>query len=362
MGLVSGSLGGDLGLCRSTFCTFTGMRTVLKHIGAKEVLFQVVLHMIIFLFYSYDRRHPQVELYEFFFFVNYAVGAFLINYILLPRYLYLNKYMHFFGYLLLVLAIVVIIEEGFLERVYFPDTKGKSFFGGIHNLLDVLPTILILTGFKFAWDALGKQREVEALQGVIRESELQFLKSQINPHFLFNNLNNLYAYAIKNDPKTPDIILQLSDVLRYMLYECKARQVPLSREIEQLTNFISLGMLQIKNRGEVNLIAPPVEGNYQIAPLILIVFIENAFKHSSSSQSDQIRIDISVEVSQAGMLHFKCSNTYQEQSNLDDLSKGIGLENVQARLNLLYPKEHQLSIVKTDEEYTVSLQLDLNQH
>lgn len=336
------------------------MRSIIRNIGSKEILFQVILHLIIFLFYSYDRRHPQVELFELFFFVNYALGALIINYYLLPKYLYHKKYFHFIGFLLLTLLVLVLIEEGFLEKVYFPDTKGRSFFGGIHNLLDVLPTIFILSGFKFAWDALGKQNEVEELKSTIRESELQFLKSQINPHFLFNNLNNLYSYAIQNDPKTPDIILQLSEVLRYMLYECKASEVLLSRELEQVSNFIKLGELQIQNRGEVLFAVDNINGSHKIAPLILIVFIENAFKHSSSSQSDKIVIDVKVNVDDSGKLFFQCVNSYQEQSNLDDLSHGIGLENVKARLNLLYPDQHNLTIEKNDKEFKVLLELVLN--
>ena len=328
----------------------------------KELLFQLILHIIIFLFYSYDRRHPQIELFEFFFFANYALGAFIINYYLLSRYLYLKKYLYFFFYLLLVLALVVSIEEGVLERIYFPDTKGRSFFGGIHNLLDVLPTILILSGFKFAWDALGKQNEVEMLKNAIRESELQFLKSQINPHFLFNNLNNLYSYAIKNDPETPNIILELSEVLRYMLYECRVKHVHLTREVEQLTNFVNLGKIQIKNRGRVTLNAQNIQPGYQIAPLILIVFVENAFKHSSSSQSKNINIEINIDVNDEGALFFSCVNSYQELTNTTSLSKGIGLENVKSRLKLLYPDAHQLQINKTKNTFSVKLELVLNKN
>lgn len=336
------------------------VRKTFKNANHRELLFQLILHVIIFLFYSYDRRHPQIELYEVFFFANYAFGAFVINYYLLSQYLYTKKYLQFFLFLVLVVAVVVSIEEGVLEVVYFPDTKGKSFFGSIHNLLDVLPIMLILSGFKFAWDALGKQNEVETLKNMIRESELQFLKSQINPHFLFNNLNNLYAYAIKNDPETPNIILELSEVLRYMLYECRVKQVHLTREVEQLTNFVNLGKIQIKNRGEVVMNTHNIKPGYQIAPLILIVFVENAFKHSSSSQSEFINIEINMEVNNDGVLFFSCVNSYEELTNTDNLSKGIGLENVESRLKLLYPDAHQLQIVKTGSTFSVLLQLTLN--
>jgi Putative regulator of cell autolysis len=121
------------------------------------------------------------------------------------------------------------------------------------------------------------------LENSVKESELQFLKYQINPHFLFNNMNNLYAHAIENSSKTPEIILEFSAVLRYMLYECKARFVALEKEIEQLKNYINLNTLQIEGSGKVDYTINGMESGFQIAPLILMVFIENAFKHSASS-------------------------------------------------------------------------------
>ncbi|MEL6944115.1 MAG: histidine kinase, partial [Bacteroidota bacterium] len=209
------------------------------------------------------------------------------------------------------------------------------------------------------WDALNKQREVENLKATVQESELQFLKSQINPHFLFNNLNNLYSYAIENSPKTPDIILQLSSILRYMLYECKAEFVPLTKEIEQLENFTQLNELQIEDRGTIQFHNQDIQTNYQIAPLILIVFIENAFKHSQASQSEDIFIDIDVRLSPKGMLHFSCKNNYQPVTNTENLAHGIGLENVKKRLELLYPNKYNLKINKTKSMYKVDLSIQL---
>ena len=337
---------------------------ITSRVGYQELIFQLILHVIVLIFDAYDRRHPQIELHETFFFANHALGALVINYLLLPRYLYPKKYLRFFVYFLIIIFIVLLIEEGVLERLYYPETRGRVFFRGLrdfNNLLDVLPPIFILSGFKFAWDALRKQSEVESLKDTVKESELEFLKSQINPHFLFNNLNNLYSYAIKNAPETPDIILELSEVLRYMLYECRARYVLLSREIEQINNFINLGKLQIKERGTVVFNVDNAHTQFHIAPLILIVFVENAFKHSSSSQSDDIRIDINLSVNENGFMTFICKNSYQEQSNTASLSNGIGLENVKKRLNLLYPETHTLQISNSNYLFKVEMSVDLNE-
>jgi len=327
--------------------------------SSKELVFQLILHLLVFTFYSFDKNKPQIELYQLIFFLNYAVAVFFINYFLLPQYYYRKKYLHFLTFAVLTIAVVIIIEELVLEKIFFPTTRGKSFPGVFFTLVQILPVITILSGFKFAWDALGKQRELDELKAVIEESELQFLTSQINPHFLFNNLNNLYAYAIENSPKTPEIILELSSVLRYMLYECREKYVPLVKEIEHLENFTQLNQLQIEERGEVNLQVGEMPPGYQLAPLILIVFIENAFKHSQASQSEDIWIDIDIQLSEKGRLDFRCKNNFQPTSNTQNLSHGIGLENVKKRLELLYPNVHQLDIRETENQFEVHLSMQL---
>lgn len=328
----------------------------------QELLFQFILLTVVFIFYSFDhrRRDFRVDIQELVFFLNYVLAAFFINYYLLPRYLYRKKYLLFVGWIVLVITFVIVMEEGVLEKIYYPDTRGTHFPGVFFNLVGALPTITILTGFKFAWDALTKQKQLEQLQVAVKESELLYLKSQINPHFLFNNLNNLYAYALEKSEKTPGIILELSGVLRYMLYECQEKFVPLKNELEQLGNFINLSQLQFEERGEVIFeVTRPLPAGYRIAPLILSVFVENAFKHSLSSQSKNIKIAIHVKVDESGHLWFTCTNSFSEQSNTNDLSKGIGLENVRKRLDLLYPAAYELDICAKEEWYKVDLRLDL---
>lgn len=295
------------------------------------------------------------------FLLFYSVATVAITYYLMPRFLYKKKYRQFFLGSALLVAAVITIEEVVLEPLLFPNTKRAETFPGIYvSLLGVLPVMFILSGCKFGWDALKKQAQIDELETTIQESELQFLRSQINPHFLFNNLNNLYSYALQESPKTPEIILEMSGVLRYMLYESKEQFVPLKKELEQLGNFIRLYKLQIEDRGEVQFDVDKIEGEYKIAPLILIVFIENAFKHSQSGQSSDIEIDMSVKLNNS-TLEFRCKNNYQSGFSLDSVAKGIGLKNVRKRLELLYPKKHILEIKETDNAYNVYLRLELEE-
>ncbi|MBR9776235.1 MAG: histidine kinase [Cytophagales bacterium] len=339
---------------------------IVQHLSKKELIFQLVLHALVFSFYVIDSSHPNkvntFHWYDVVFFLNYTIANLCISYLLLPKFFYTKKYLAFFGLTIIILALVILMEEFVIEKWYFPDSRGAGFPGVMFSLGQVLPVIVILSGFKFAWDALRNQRKVEELKAIIKEGELTFLKSQINPHFLFNNLNNLYSYAVVKSAKTPEIILELSSVLRYMLYECKESSVPLSKEIEHLRNFTRLYEMQIEERGNVSFEAPESISGFVIAPLILNVFIENAFKHSQSGQSEQIVIDIRLTLSDEGKLTFVCQNNYKA-ANIDaNAGKGIGLSNVRKRLNLLYHDAHELEIQQTDLMYKVTLEMVLNEN
>jgi len=325
----------------------------------KEVVFQIIFHLVVFVFYSFDRNQPTVESYKYVYFLNYAIAAAIINYICLPIFYKRKNVLAFVGMVALCILASAVVEEFFLEKIFFTGRRAET-IRMMWAFIDIIPVVAILSGVKFGWDALMKQREVDKLEEVIKESELLFLKSQVNPHFLFNNLNNLYSYALEGSKKTPEIILELSGLLRYMLYECKEKYVPLSKELMQLQNFVNLNKLQIEDRGVVNYTTDISGESYKIAPLIMLVFVENAFKHSQSSQSDQIEIDINVRLNEDGILHFTCTNSYSELSNNPNLAKGIGLENVKKRLELIYPNAHELIIKDSNETYVVDLSIDLN--
>jgi len=327
---------------------------------AKELLYQIGVTLILFTFYSYSQDYSfKIERYKVAFFANYFMGAMLINYVLVSKLYSQGKILWFALSIVLTIVLIVIIDELILEQIYFPDTRGTYFPGVLFTLLETLPLIIAFVGLKFAWDYHRKQNEIESLKNLVKESELQFLKSQINPHFLFNNLNNLYVHAIDNSPETPNIIIELSSLLRYMLYDCKERYTPLKNEISNLKHYTALNKLQIGDRGTIEFTVEGTPDDFVMAPLILIVFVENAFKHSAASQSEDIDIQIKIEVDAKGFLEFYCKNSYLSTSNIDKLDKGIGLMNVKKRLELLYDNAHDLKISQTGNEYEVCLSMQL---
>lgn len=185
--------------------------------------------------------------------------------------------------------------------------------------------------------------------------ELAYLKSQINPHFLFNTMNNLYGLSLSEPEKTPDVILKISEMMRYMLYESNGERVALRREIEYLNSYMELEKIRFEGKTYVNF---TIEGNinqYQIAPLLLISFVENIFKHGEI-QNAQKPVEISLQV-QSNQLIFRQKNAVAIREK--DKMGGVGMQNVKRRLFLLYPNKHTLTVRKENGMYESELILEM---
>ena len=189
------------------------------------------------------------------------------------------------------------------------------------------------------------------------QSELKLLQSQISPHFLFNTLNNLYGISLTRHEKIPPLLLKLSELLRYSVYEAKELFAPLSDELAYINNYIDFEKIRVGDRLIINTdIVEEVEG-LQIAPMVLIIFVENAFKHSKNSTDQNIYIDIELKT-WANSILFSVKNSYQEnQEKGVDKYSGFGLDNVRKRLDLLYPGKYDLKTEVKDDFYKVMLQL-----
>lgn len=194
------------------------------------------------------------------------------------------------------------------------------------------------------------------------KSELELLKSQLSPHFLFNTLNNLYGLSISEYQKVPSLLLKLSDLLRYSIYETKEMFVPLSDELEYLKNYIDFEKIRLGKRLQLNVnLIEITDRDPKIVPMLLIVFVENAFKHSKNSQHENIYINLNLELSESSIL-FRIKNSFNKSNVNSELKKkqsGFGLENVRKRLNLLYPEGHNLEIKESDNDFCINLKLEM---
>ena len=219
--------------------------------------------------------------------------------------------------------------------------------------------IVLLKYFKQNYIHQYNQNQIEKQRMLF---ELENLKAQISPHFLFNTMNNFYGLAFDNSNKLPNLMIRLSDLLRYSLYETQQEKVPLENEIKYLENYIELEKIRLEDnlRLDFEIIGLHFK-KFQIAPLLLITFLENAFKHSKNIYNEPIIIEIFINVSSDGIMTFRTKNNFNSQAENNLVSnKGIGLENVKKRLQAIYPNEnHSLKIETSVNFYKVELILIL---
>jgi two-component system, LytTR family, sensor histidine kinase AlgZ len=203
---------------------------------------------------------------------------------------------------------------------------------------------------------LKKQQEWLQAEKEKVTAELQLLKAQIHPHFLFNTLNNIYSFSLEASPKTPELILKLSSLLSYMLYDCKADQVLLEKEIEVMKDYADLERERYGNKIEISWqVEGEIEGKY-IAPLLLLPILENAFKHGTSEQLEKPWLSFDLVIKQESM---KCKVVNSKNEFVPVSNHGIGIENVKKRLHFLYPGKYELKLNDEGDFFVVSLLLEL---
>lgn len=239
-----------------------------------------------------------------------------------------------------------------LERFYFV----AILMGGLPMLLATFANTVTEA---FIWVSQST-REAAQLKSEKLEAELKFLKSQINPHFLFNALNNIYTLTVINPPIAGNSLLKLSEMLRYLLYECDADKVRLDRELTYLRNYIDLFELKDEEPLNITFDAQDVETDVLVAPLLFIPFVENAFKHSQIEDLENGWIIITI-LGDTEQLYFEVKNSVPELAFSKDSVGGIGLKNVRRQLELLYPNKHQLEVERESGCFGVYLTLYLDE-
>ncbi len=289
--------------------------------------------------------------------------AYLIAYVLMPKYLYKKRYFEFaittiiatgfFGWMLLTLYYEMIYPTILGQTGYYTDHASFIYKG-----IELIYITSIILGIKFFQNFLQeRQRNQDLLKEKI-EAELKYLKNQVQPHFLFNTLNNIYGMVLSNNKNAGESIVKLSEILGYILYESDVELISLTSEIDNLENFIELERLRYDRKLDFRYQKSVAHCGAYISPLILLPFVENAFKHGPAKEEGKSIIDLKIETIN-GMLNFIIKNTYNEASIDDNVKSGIGLKNIIKRLSLLYPEKHQLTI-KKEVMFEVNLQIRLS--
>lgn len=320
--------------------------TILLNIGA----FVLVLILELLGGWMLIDRHE--TLYSFYLWgLSYTVSIMVviwINHFILIPYFFDKKRYVLYGILLIGSILIGAYIKIFNDISWTAITKMTSF-------------LIYTTGTGMAAFFLRRhlifRRENDEKEKLQKEMELNYLKEQVNPHFLFNSLNSIYSLSRQQSPETPEVVMQLSELMRYQLESSKKDTVLLKEELEFVENYVLLEEKRLSDRCTIEFLIDGDLLNLRIAPMLLIPFVENAVKHGAQSTNEQSRIDISASIKNT-TLHFCVDNSKPSTIPISK-REGLGLENVRRRLKLLYPSSHSLEINDRENKYIVNLSIDL---
>jgi hypothetical protein len=296
-------------------------------------------------------------------------SVYFTNHYLVPKFLYTKKYAKFAGsILLLVLAAgaLLVTVDWYLflpyrsprESVYFWNT-GNLIYG---SFLLVFFTTAAGGAIKFFSDHYKIQNKLEQIIQEKSDTELKFLKSQLNPHFIFNCLNSIYFLIDKENTEARNYLGKFSEMLRYQLYDCNVEKIDISQEVKYLQNYVATQKLRRDSNYKISFNVDSNLSDVKIAPLVMIPFVENAFKHVSNHLDRDNLIDIHLTRNNGSLL-FEVNNT-KDSAEIKEFQNvgGIGLTNVCRRLELIYPGRYNLDIDESPEKYSVKLQIEIGEN
>jgi two-component system, LytTR family, sensor kinase len=281
----------------------------------------------------------------------------------IPRFLYQKKYLPF-GLLFLggicLGALLRVPLATYLNQHYFmagqPSAGPRELF--ISSFLNIFIWEISLVCAKLILDRIRFQQYLEEMESEKAKTELDFLKAQFNPHFLFNSINSIYGHIDKNNQSARNMLLTFSEMLRYQLYECNTETISIDKEINYIKNYIALQQSRKEENLVVRFEADANIRGFKIVPLLFLAFIENSFKYVSGNEDKENRVEISFRKLNENLV-FRCLNTKDPGSSSPIHHKGIGIANVKRRLELLYPGKYELSIGEQDRSYEVTLILQV---
>ncbi len=342
---------------------FKHIRVILLHL-----VFWIAVWFFFVYFFSYNSDDTAyVTWFSSFLLPLTMILTYFVVLVLIPKFLLARKYLKFFLYSFYTLVfssyIIVLVIYGCL--IFLLDFNISIMPPMSKNFLFILILVYLIVGMvsfvsvlnhNFRIDSRNKelQNKILAAQLQIKEQELHYLKMQIHPHFLFNTLNTIYGFALKQSKQTPEIILKLSNLLDYILYQINKPRVSLKEEVMHIKEYIELEKIRFQDTLKVSLITGEIDESIQMAPMLLIPFVENAFKHGHI-RDGFLQVEIEVKVID-NQLDFFIRNTVLPEEKEEE-NTGIGLENIRKRLELHYQKNHQLDQEIRDNWYEVKLSI-----
>ncbi len=314
-------------------------------------------------FRNYSLTLTKTLTVEFCYLLFIIADYYTVHYYIIPKLFLKKKYALF-----VITTIAVLSLSAWLRamvavqmNLHFFHTAAAIDFSTLYlnSLLNISFWVLMITAGKMLIDRNQTQRQYELLEKERTKNELEYLKAQINPHALFNSINTIYGHIDKSNKEARNILLQFSELLRYQLYDCGAEKVSLHKEIDYIKNYVAFQRLRKNEHLQVSLHIESVEKDLEVAPLLLVVLIENAFKFVSNFSGRENNICIKL-CTERGVLNCSVKNTKDHQpSNDPEKSGGIGIVNLKRRLDLLYPEKYNLLTKEENELYETTLNIDL---
>jgi sensor histidine kinase YesM len=342
--------------------------TIDKGLIARRRYFYAAYWVMVTLIFLYDRTYliQKAGLPNFFICAVVRVSllialAWANIHWLIPRYLLQRRYGWYFVWVLLLIQGYLVLQSLYdyylFGYVLGPNRYAKLSSSLIYNFTHTSLYLLLTIALKFSMDWYEQKKLLQEIQVEKLQAEVNYLRSQVNPHFLFNALNNLYALTLKKSDEAPEVVLKLAELMEYMLYESEDAFVPLEKEINYLKNYLELEKIRQGNNADIRL---TVEGNVDkcwVPPFLILPLVENAFKHGVNRSVHNAYLVISVNITDDLEIRIENNKSNVQRSTHNG---GIGLLNLRKRLELLYPGKHMLETVDAPDKYAVYLKISLS--
>ena len=316
------------------------------------------------LFQNHALTFSRTMTIEFCYLLFITADYYAIVYIIIPGYLQQKKYVSF-----ILITAGLIALSGWLRalvavqmNLHFFHTRLITGFSTLYlnSLINIFLWVLVITMVKMIIDRIQTQKQLELLEKGRIQDELDYLKAQINPHAIFNSLNTIYGHIDKSNQVARNTLLQFSELLRFQLYDCGTEKVGLEKEFDYIKNYVAFQRLRKDEKLVIDFQVENIEGGLKIAPLLLVVLIENAFKFVSNFSDKENKIMIKI-FTRGTILHSSFINTKElQQATAKTNSNGIGVVNLKRRLELIYPQKYELTTNIENNLYETNLMIDLS--